>query len=185
MARPNSPAIRKPARGRRRWPDTWTGQPFIMLTSSTAIEPRLRRRRRGSQGRWRLPPPPPSAPAGEDLADEIAHMGGEGDELMFTASRMSSTDIRMTMMFLPVEEDAEHPEREQDRRHREVVGQADGRHGSDPLARLHLDDGDGRLRGAGRLGAGSCRFTPALWLSVRTMAPIMATSRTRPESWKK
>ena len=43
MRRPNSPAIRKPTRGRKTM--AWymrPVQPFIMFTSSTAIEPRLR-----------------------------------------------------------------------------------------------------------------------------------------------
>ena len=43
MRRPNSPAIRKPTSGRKTM--AWymrPVQPFIMFTSSTAIEPRLR-----------------------------------------------------------------------------------------------------------------------------------------------
>ena len=31
----------------------------------------------------------------------------------------------------------------------------------------------------------SCRFTPSLWRSVSTIAPIMATSSTSPAIWKK
>ncbi len=87
---------------------------------------------------------------------------------------------------LAVEEDAEHAEREQDRRDREIM--ADDRFEAmlrAPAPDLTLTDFDRRSPACARSAwAMLWRLTPALWRSVSTMAPIMATSSTSPATWK-
>src|ERR1051325_3042555 len=76
-------------------------QPFIRLTSSTAIEPRLRKYTTSTAS-------PIAASAAATVSTSSANtwptMSPRNDEnatrLMLTASRISSIDIRMTMMFL-------------------------------------------------------------------------------------
>src|ERR1700729_4497472 len=126
-----------------------------------------------------------------DLADDVAEEGrerhqvdvdGEQDEL---DRHQDDDDV------LAVEEDAENPEREQDRTDGQIVPETD-RHCTHsaasascrpcPAATLRT------LIASSGVGAFctlmSCRLTLALWRSVSTMAPIIATSSTMPASWK-
>ncbi len=99
--------------------------------------------------------------------------------------------IAMTIMFFRFEEDAEDPEREQDR----------GDRRDSVRARWSFHPTPPRQHPAGPAPSPPCacaiaigvrafctlmfwRLTLALWRSVSTMAPIIATSSTMPASWK-
>ncbi len=84
---------------------------------------------------------------------------------------------------LPVEEDAEDPDREQDRRDGEVVAEPDGHDSPCPDLTFTTSIASSRVRAT--CCEMSCRLTFGLWRSVRTIAPIIATSRIRPAAWKK
>src|SRR5690606_21730029 len=85
---------------------------------------------------------------------------------------------------LPVEEDAEHAEREQDGRNGEKMRDADF-HCQIPFpVSTFLTS----IEVAGVRPTCTpifCRLTPGLWRSVSTIAPIIATRRINPAIWKK
>src|SRR5947199_7683454 len=127
----------------------------------------------------------------EDLADDVAEerrerhqvdIDGEQDQL---DRHQDDDDV------LAVEEDAEDPERKQDRADRQIVSEPDGHcthSGASascrpwPEATLRTRMASSGVRAFCTLI--SCRLTFALWRSVSTMAPIIATSSTMPASWK-
>jgi hypothetical protein len=164
-----------------------------MLTSSTAIEPRLRKKTtrtvaeeddEDGEADGRLRRRDGEHQQREDLTDEIAEMGREGDEIDVHRQEDQFHRHQDDDDVLAVEEDAEHAEREQDRRDREIMRKADG-HDQIPCPDLTLTTSMAVAGVRADWAAGFCRLTPTLWRSVSTMAPIIATSRTRPESWKK
>src|SRR5262245_12586389 len=126
---------------------------------------------------------------GKDLTDEVAHEGGEGDQVDVDGEQHELDRHQDDDDVLAVEEDAEDAQREEDRRDGQVVAETDG-HG--------LRSAAGTMASPGRTlttstavalpratwAAIDWRLTPSLWRSVRTMAPIMATSRIRPAPWK-
>src|SRR6185295_9949380 len=91
---------------------------------------------------------------------------------------------------LPVDEDPEDTDREQDGSHREVMAEADGHivplrasYRPWPGRTLTMSIAVALVRAT--CSAMSCRLTVGLWRSVNTMAPIIATSSTTPAAWKK
>ena len=107
---------------------------------------------------------------------------------MFTASRISSTDIRMTMTFLRLRKMPNTPIVNRIAATVEIVGEADG-HDRRPLSAGLQRTDDLRMPTPSASRAhlrrrSSWRLTPGLWRSVSTMAPIMATSSTSPAAWK-
>src|ERR1700692_2571165 len=83
---------------------------------------------------------------------------------------------------LAVEEDAQDPEREQDRGDREIMAEPDG-HDS-PCPDLTLTTSIAVARRRATWSAIFCRRTFGLCCRVSTMAPTMATRRMMPAVWK-
>src|SRR6185312_372958 len=115
----------------------------------------------------------------EHLADDVAEMGREGHEVDVDGEQDQLDRHQDDDDVLPVEEDAENPEREQDRSDREVMAESDG-HVCSPCP-------DGTLTTSIAVAGVRptwlemlCRLTVARCCKVSTMAPIMATSSTRP-----
>src|SRR5579883_317478 len=77
---------------------------------------------------------------GEDLAHEVMQECREGDEVDVDGEQHELDRHQDDDDVLAVQENAEDPEREEDRGDGEVVGETDLQHGSDPLPRTHLDD---------------------------------------------
>src|SRR5665647_128842 len=121
-----------------------------------------------------------------DLADDVAEMGGEGDQIDVDRQQDQLDRHQDDDHVLAVEEDAENPERKQDRGDREIMSEADGHvllPRPWPLRTLRISIANFGSR-AFCVGM-SCRLTRSLWRSVSTMAPIMATSRIMPAASKK
>src|SRR6476620_3092981 len=139
---------------------------------------RLRRRHRQHQQREYLP-------------DDVAEEGRKRHEVDVDRQQDQLDRHQDDDDVLAVEEDAEDPEREQDRADGEVMSKPD-RHFTHsaasesrspcPEATLRTLMASSGVRAFCTLM--SCRLTLALWRSVSTMAPIMATSSTMPASWK-
>src|SRR6202011_5869780 len=79
---------------------------------------------------------------------------------------------------LPVEENAEDAEREQDRRDGEIMAEPDRHDSPCPLATLMISMAVALVRAT--CSSTFCRLTLGLWRNVSTMAPTMATSRIKP-----
>src|SRR5690242_17937912 len=121
---------------------------------------------------------------GEDLPHHVVQIDREGHQVDVHREQDQLDRHQDDDDVLAVHEDAEDPDREQDRGDREIVGEPDG-HWSIPWPGLRLTT---RMPVAGprrTWSATTWRFTPGLWRSVSTMAPIMATSSTMPAAWKK
>src|ERR1700730_15909890 len=121
---------------------------------------------------------------GEDLPDEIVQEIGEGDEVDVDGEQHQLDRHQNDDDVLAVQEDAEDAEREQDRGDREIVSEADLEHfGQTPCPgrTLTISSVSSRLRPTCR--AIRCRRTPSRVRKVRTIAPIMATSRIIPDAW--
>src|SRR6266700_4186876 len=92
---------------------------------------------------------------------------------------------------LAVEEDAEDPQREQDRADRQIMSKPD-RHRTHSAASASCNPWPEATLRTVMASSGvrafctliSCRLTLALWRNVSTMAPIIATRSTMPASWK-
>src|SRR6476646_8078765 len=112
----------------------------------------------------------------EHLAHQVTEKGRESDE--------NDVDV------LPVDEDPEDTDREQDGSHREVMAEADGHivplrasYRPWPGRTLTMSIAVALVRAT--CSAMFCRLTLGLWRSVNTIAPIIATSSTTPAAWKK
>src|SRR6185312_2483418 len=84
---------------------------------------------------------------------------------------------------LAVKEDAEDPEREEDRRDGQVMAEPDHQSASTlpPRGTLTTSTDCARVRASG--AAIDCRRCPTRWRRVSTIAPIIATSRITPAVW--
>src|SRR6476659_3423784 len=126
----------------------------------------------------------------EHLAHQVAEKGREGDQIDVDREQDQLDRHQNDDDVLPVEEDPENADREQDGGHREVMAEADGH--IVPL-RVPYRPWPGRtltISIAVALVRATCsemfwRLTLGLWRSVNTMAPIIATSSTTPAAWKK
>src|SRR6202166_286613 len=125
------------------------------------------------------------------LADDVAKEGRERHQVDIDREQDQFDRHQDDDDVLAVEKDAENTEREQDRADRQIVSKTD-RHCTHSGASASCSPcPDATLR---RLMASagvrafctlmSWRLTLALWRSVSTMAPIIATSSTMPASWK-
>ena len=155
-------------------------QPRIRLTSSTAIEPRRRKKM------TRMASPIAASAGGdgqhehrEHLAGQVAEEGGERDEVDVHREQDQLDRHQHQDDVLAVEEDAEHAEHEQDRGDGEIMGR--GRSQLHPLAHagLHVLD---RVLGPAARSVRRCsgRATSPRLRWVSTIAPIIATSRISP-----
>src|SRR4030095_8136408 len=123
----------------------------------------------------------------EDLAHQVVVMDRERHEVDVDREQQELDRHQDDDDVLAVEKDAEHAEREQDRRDREVVAEADqghgGRHQETPWrgGTLTSTTDSSRVRPTWR--AITWRRTPSRWRKVSTIAPIIATSSTRPAAW--
>src|ERR1700681_4097337 len=108
-------------------------------------------------------------------------MGGERDQIDIDREQDQLDRHQDDDNVLAVEEDAENPEREQDRGDGKIMAKADS-HGLLPrpcperTLTISIDMAGVRETCAEMLW----RRTRSLWRSVSTMAPIMATSRIMP-----
>src|SRR5258708_33867387 len=119
----------------------------------------------------------------KDLADQVAEKGRKGDQIEVDGEQDQLDRHHDDDDVLPVEEDAEDPEREQDRGDGEVVAEPDGHDSPCPLPTLTTSMA--RALGLATCASTFCRLTLGLCRNVSTMAPTMATSKTRPKAWKK
>src|SRR5579872_6250288 len=120
---------------------------------------------------------------GIDLAHEVAEEGRERHQVEIDREQDQLDRHHDDDDVLAVEEDAEDAEREQDRGDGEIMAEPDGHDTPCPLCTLTISMAVALVRAT--CSAMFCRLTLGLWRNVSTMAPIMATSRTRPEAWKK
>src|SRR5436190_4868362 len=125
------------------------------------------------------------------LADEVAEEGRERHQVDVDREQDQLDRHQDDDDVLAVEEDAEDPEREQDRADREIMSEPDGHFTHSAASASCRPWPDATLRTL-MASSGvrafctlmSCRLTAALWRNVSTMAPIIATSSTMPASWK-
>ena len=155
-----------------------------MLMSSTAIVPsaqveddkdgepdrRFRRRHRQHQ-------------QCEDLPGQVMQEGREGDEVEVHGEQDQLDRHQDDDDVLAVQEDAEHAEREEDRRNGKIVAEPDGHESPCPDCTL-VSTSTAVAGFRATCTATFWRFTPTLWRRVSTIAPIMATSSTSPANWK-
>src|SRR6266851_3800866 len=116
---------------------------------------------------------------GEDLADEIVQEGRESDEVDVDGEQDELDRHQDDDDVLAVEEDAEDAEGEEHGTDGEIVGEADFEHVRQtpfPISTLMISTEAARDRKTWALAF--CRRTPTRARKVRTMAPIMAMSRT-------
>src|SRR5690349_8930410 len=127
----------------------------------------------------------------EDLADDVAEKGRERDQVDVDSEQDQLDRHQDDDDVLAVQEDAEDAEREQDGADGKVMSEPDGHFTHSAASASCRPCPDATLRSAIAIAGVrafctlmSCRLTFALWRSVSTMAPIMATSSTAPASWK-
>src|ERR1700722_10933049 len=118
-----------------------------------------------------------------DLAHEVAEKGRKRNQIEVDGEQYELDRHHDDDDVLPVEENAKDAEREQDRGDGQVVAEPDGHDTPCPLCTLTTSMAVALVRAT--CSATFCRLTLGLWRNVNTMAPTMATSRTRPEAWKK
>src|SRR4051812_14667196 len=127
----------------------------------------------------------------EHLADDVAEESRERHHVDVDREQDQLDRHQDDDDVLAVEEDAEDAQREQDRRDCQIMSETD-RHFTQlpasascspcPADTLRTSIAIALVRAFWTLM--SWRLTLALWRSVSTMAPIIATSSTRPASWK-
>src|SRR6202012_1925972 len=127
----------------------------------------------------------------KDLADDVTEEGRERHQVDVDGEQDQLDRHQDDDDVLAVEEDAENTQREQDRADREIMSETD-RHCTHsgasascrpcPEATLRTLMASSGVRAFCTLM--SCRLTLALWRSVSTIAPIIATKSTRPAIWK-
>src|SRR5262245_15515570 len=125
------------------------------------------------------------------LPDDVAEEGRERHQVDIDRKQDQLDRHQDDDDVLAVEEDAEDPEREQDGGDRQVMSEPDGHftHSAAsascrpwPEATLRTAIASSGVRAFCTLI--SCRLMYAMWRSVSTIAPIIATSSTMPASWK-
>src|SRR6185436_3791775 len=123
----------------------------------------------------------------EDLADDVAEKRRERHQVDVDGEQDQFDRHQDDDDVLAVEKDAENPEREQDRSDRQIVSEPDGHcthSGASASCRPCPDATLRTLMASSGVRAFctlmSCRLTLALWRSVSTMAPIIATRSTMP-----
>src|SRR6185437_7509003 len=125
------------------------------------------------------------------LADDVAEESRERHQVDVDREQDQFDRHQDDDDVLAVQEDAEDPEREQDGADREIVPQTD-RHFTHSAASESCSPCPDATWRTAIASSGvrafctliSCRLTLALWRSVSTMTPIMATRSTMPAIWK-
>src|ERR1700730_147270 len=125
------------------------------------------------------------------LSDYVAEEGRERHQVDVDRQQDQLDRNKEDDAVLAVEEHAEDPERKQDGSDREIVSKAD-RHCTHSAASASCSPWPEATLRMAMASSGvrafctfmSCRLTLALWRSVSTMAPIIATSSTMPAIWK-
>src|SRR5512143_3188030 len=120
---------------------------------------------------------------GEDLPHHVAEVDREGDEVDVHRQQDELDAHQDDDDVLAVHEDAEDPDREQDRGDREVMRKAD--HSEVPWPGFRDTTRRPACGVRATWSAITWRRMCGLWRSVSTIAPIMATSSTMPAAWKK
>src|ERR1700753_2216218 len=119
----------------------------------------------------------------EDLTEQVAQEGGEGDEIDADRQQDQFDRHQDDDDVLPVQEDAHDADDEDQRTDDQVIPNADHWTGAPAPEETCLT-----ARTSPRLrpiwAEMRWRWTPGRCLSVSTIAPIIATSRIRPETWK-
>src|ERR1700722_1314090 len=117
-----------------------------------------------------------------DLADDVAEEGRERDQVDVDGEQDELDRHQDDDDILAVEEDAQNPEREQDRGNRQIVAEPDDH--CSPCPDLTLTTSIAVDRRRATWSAIFCRRTFGLCCKVSTMAPTMATRRMMPADWK-
>src|SRR5262245_32419935 len=117
-----------------------------------------------------------------DLADEIGEEARERDEVDVDRKEDQLDRHHDDDDVLPVEEDAEYAEREQDRRNSEIVAEPDDHDSPCPGRTLTISIAVSLVRAT--CSAMFWRLIFCRWWSVNTIAPTMATNRMSPAAWK-
>src|SRR5207253_7544458 len=112
------------------------------------------------------------------LSDQIAEVGRERHEVDVDGEQDQLDRHQNDDDVLAVDEDAEDPEREQDRGDREIMAEADGHVSPCPERTLTTSIASALVRRT--CPAMFCRLTRSLWRKVSTIAPTIATSSTTP-----
>src|SRR6202011_5228367 len=182
IRRPNRPAMAQPSSGRKTiaWYISTLHQVHVFDRDRAAVaeidhqdgQPDRRFRRRHGEHDER-----------EHLADDVAEAGREPHQVDVDREQDQLDRHQDYNHVLAVEENAENPEREQDRGDREVMAEADDHHQIPSPGRTW------RISIAVLTVRAFCsaifwRRTLGLWRKVSTIAPLMATSSTRPAAWK-
>src|SRR5713101_316143 len=115
----------------------------------------------------------------EGLADEIVQKDRERDEVDADRKQHQLDRHQHDDHVLAVQENSEDPEREKDRRHRQVMREAD-RHQPVPLPTGTLTTSTDWARVRASWADIDCRRTSTRWRRVNTMAPTIATSKINP-----
>src|SRR5580700_11087884 len=120
-----------------------------------------------------------------DLADDVAEESRERHQIDVDGEQNELDRHQDDDDVLAVEEDAQDPEREQDRGNRQIMPEPDD-HGSppSPCPDLTLTTSIAVSRRRATWLAIFCRRTFGLCCRVSTMAPTMATRRITPAAWK-
>src|ERR1043166_707881 len=119
----------------------------------------------------------------EDLPDQVAEERGERHQVDVDGEQDQLDRHQDDDDVLAVDEDAEDPEREQDRGDREVVPEPDGHVRPCPGVTFTTSIAVSRVRAT--CAAGFCRLTGTRWRRVSTIAPNKATHRITSAAWQK
>src|SRR3954468_4054383 len=178
IRRPPRPAIAAPRSGRKMMA-AYTPSAFHLVdvfdrdgAAVAEIDHQDREPDRGLGGRDR------QHEHGEQLADHVVQEGREGDEVQVDGEQDQLDRHQDDDDVLPVQEDAEDPEREQDRADGEVVAELDRHHTPPRVGTLRISRLSSRRRPI--CWAITWRRTPSRERRVSTIAPIIATRRTNP-----
>src|ERR1043166_1302056 len=119
----------------------------------------------------------------EDLPDQVAEERGERHQVDVDGEQDQLDRHQDDDDVLAVDEDAEDPEREQDRGDREVVAEPDAHVSPCPGRTFTTSIASALVRRT--CATMSWRLTRALCCSVSTIAPTTATSSTTPAAWER
>src|SRR5215469_1267579 len=118
----------------------------------------------------------------EGLADEVVQKDREGDEIDADREQHELDRHQHDDDVLAIEKNPENSEREEDRGDGQVMWEAD-QHQSLPAPTGTLTTSTVSAGRRASCAAIDCRLTSARWRRVRTIAPIIATSRMSPATW--
>ena len=118
----------------------------------------------------------------KDLPHQIAQIYGKGDEVDVHRQQDQFHRHQDDDDVLAVQENAQHPDGEQDCRDGEILGEPDNHYAPSPGLISIMSTAMAAVRAF--CTEITCLRTPGLDRNVSTMAPIIATSSTSPAIWK-